>query len=348
MKKIVRIGAIALIAFAVLGMSACEGILTLMASPTITVVDARTGNGISNVVVTLTPVVVEEGQDSATVRGTSGSDGSVIFLDRVAYGTYSVTGTLSGYVFVPFETTIAGWSSALGRMYGVATAKGGDDSAISIFLTWADNSKDVDAHFTYPADFDSSTTAAKVETWAGIDQAYYTLTDDGTRDHVYYADAYKNTTDDFAYLDVDDTNGEGPETITILGVNSALGSGTLTNVTSSTPYLGSILDAGDYYWMGAGEYYVDSWTTGSTLEGQSVQVVITQGSSIKGIFNIPSNMNCDTVSLFRVHYFDSADHSSYHFVFMPDVQELPDNDTTTYRSIEDIPTDKTIIVSGRR
>ena len=340
MKKIVRIGAIALIAFAAIGVMSCDVMLTLMASPTVSVIDARTGSGINGVTVTLTPIAVEEDQTPQMITGLSGSSGSVVFTSTVPYGTYSVSGTLAGYVFIPFEATIAGWSESLGKMFGVSTNKGNDPNAVSIFLTWADNTNDIDAHFSYPSGFDTSLAARGA--WTATN-AYY----DFDEARIIVKHNNKQTTSEYASLDVDDTSGEGPETITLLGsqTGSVLSGSTFT-VSSSTPYLGSVLTAGNYYWMGAGEYYLDAYTTGTSLDTQDVRVVVTQGSSIKGIFTLPSNMTQETISLFRVQMFYSADQNEYFMVFMPDLRLV--DGTAGIKSIEGIPEDSVIVVSGTK
>jgi len=339
MKKIVRIGAIALIAFAVLGMSACEGLLTFMAAPTVTVIDARTGTGINGVTVTLTPLAVQEGETSKTITGMSSSTGTVIFATDVAYGTYTVSGSLDGYVFIPFEATVAGWSENLGKMFGVSTNKGDDPNAVSIFLTWADNTYDIDAHFSYPTGFDTSLAARG--SWSATN-AYYTFDEE----RVVVKHNKKQSVSYFASLDVDDTSGEGPETITLLGSQTGSATGSTYDVSSSTPFLGSVLTAGSYYWMGAGEYYLDAYS-GISLDTQDVRVVVTQGSSVKGIFTLPTNMTQKTISLFRVQLFYSADQEEYYMVFMPDLR-LIENNSTAIRSINGIPEDSVIVVSGKK
>lgn len=339
MKKTFKVLAIALTAFAIIGISSCDVMVALMAAPTLTVVDARTGNGIANAAVTLTPIITEDGSTNA-LSATTSYDGSVTFAGDVPYGSYTVSASRAGYVFIPFEATVAGWNTKLGKLFGVTTSKGGDPNAVSIFLTWADNTEDIDAHFTYPSGFD--TNMASRSSWSA-DEAYYTLATSG-RTHVYHG--AKGTLSDFASLDVDDVSGGGPETITLLGGQTGTVSGGSTiSINSGSPFIGSILPNGSYYWMGSGEYYLDAWT--STLDTQDVRVVITQGSSIKGIFSLPSNLSQKTISLFRVQMFYSSDQTAYFMVFMPDMR-LVENNTTAIRAFGGIPSDSPFVISGSK
>ena len=74
--------------------------------------------------------------------------------------------------------------------------------------------------------------------------------------------------------------------------------------------------------------------------------MVTQGSSIKGIFTLPSNMTQETISLFRVQMFYSADQSEYFMVFMPDLRLV--DGTVGIKSIDGIPEDSIIVVSGTK
>lgn len=352
MNKSFRIFALALMAFAIIGISSCDFLLTLMASPTVTVVDARSGSAISGVTVTLTPIAVEEGYDSSAVTGSSSSTGVVTFASEVAYGTYTVSGTLSGYVFIPFEATVAGWNTNLGKMFGVSTSKGDDTNAISIFLTWS-TAKDIDAYLTYPDTFVAASPTPRSYV------PYYDVSTSGeTRRIVYYGDkdgdgTTTDVTTGFAYLDVDKnaTNGGlGPETVTLSGV--ATGGSALTPVTpvvSTTDFIGGVLPDGTYVYMGDAVYYLDGYETSTASQDMSdedISVVITQGSNIKGIFSLPSNMPMKTGSLFRVSLFYSVVSGaidSYYFVFMPDLRLTADRD-----GIKSLGDNSMFVVSGKK
>ncbi|HQK33821.1 MAG TPA: hypothetical protein PK074_03800 [Spirochaetales bacterium] len=313
----------------------------LLVSPTIKVIDARTGNGIANAEVTLTPIKVDENKSQEPIKGTSGTDGTVVFTDKVQYGEYTVTGSLSGYVFIPFNVTVAGWSQDLGKIWGVATSKGGDPNAVSIFLTW-NTTNDIDAYFTYPNTLETSVTA--LYPWSAVD-AYQNLS--GSRTSVNYSN--KQDTTKFSSLDIDKTannGGMGPETITLLGTNTGNASGTQITVNSGTPFIGSAIPAGNYYWAGIGEYYLNAYTTNTSLENQQVRVVITQGNAIKGIFNLPTNMTQKTISLFRVQILYTSDNANYYLVFMPDLRLV--DGLANIKSIAGIPEDSVFVCSGRK
>ena len=70
------------------------------------------------------------------------------------------------------------------------------DNSIRIVLTWGSSPNDLDSHLTGPNPSDAS------------------------RFHVYYDNRLDSNVDPFAGLDLDDTNGSGPETITIRRLNS--------------------------------------------------------------------------------------------------------------------------------
>ena len=326
------------LAVAVLIASGCD----LLISPTVTVVDARTGLGISGVNVTLTAIKVEDGKTQTPITGISGSDGVVAFTDSVAAGEYTVTGSLSDYVFIPFNITVAGWNADLGKLWGVATSKGGDSNAVSIFLTW-NTANDIDAYFTYPNTLESSVTA--LSPWSA-DNAYQAIVA-GSRTIVNYSN--KQDTTKFASLDVDKTaasGGLGPETITLLGSKTGTASGSTIAVTSSTPFIGSAIPAGNYYWAGIGEYYLNAYTASTSLENQQVRVVITQGNAIKGIFNLPTNMSQKTVSLFRVQILYTSDNNNYYLVFMPDLRLV--DGSAGIKSIAGIPEDSVFVATGSK
>jgi len=320
MKKIVftlMASAMALGGFMVINGCSDPTVSVSLGSPSLQVVDARSGAGIDGVSVKLTPVDTEVSQSSVTAS--SDSSGNVSFSD-VSYGTYVVTGTKNGWAIVPFEATVGNWNDDLGIMYGAAATKGADPDAVSIFLIWGD-SGDVDAHLTYPDVIDAG--GAAYGTFSAAN-AYYPL--DEARTHVgYFGSAIQyGTASDFAMIDVDDTNGTGPETVSLMGANAGSGTTTLTAVNAATPYVGGLLTAGNYYWMGAAEYYVDSYTSGTVLDDKDVKVIITQGEDIKGIFVVPVDMSIKTLSLLRVQIFYDQANTSTTLVFMPDVRLVQD------------------------
>lgn len=354
MKKVFRIMAVALMAFTFIGVSSCDFLVAVaeyLATPTMNVVDARTGSAIPGVAVKLTPISTQNDSTTA-ITGTSGSTGIVTFTTQAEYGTYTVTGTLAGYVFIPFEATVAGWNTDLGKMFGVSTSKGDDTNAISIFLTWG-TAKDIDAYLTYPDTFVASSPTPRSYV------PYYDVSTSGeTRRKVYYGDkdgdgTTTDVTTGFAYLDVDknaSNGGLGPETVTLSG--GATGGSALTpltTVSSSTAFIGGVLPDGNFVYMGDAVYYLDGYettTTSQDMSDEDISVVITQGSSIKGIFSLPSNLPIKTGSLFRVSLFYSVVAGaldSYYFVFMPDLRLTADRD-----GIKSLSDNSVFVVSGKK
>jgi len=360
MKKSTKAIAILVVVSSFFVLSGCGFLAELfsaLAAPTLYVYDARTGSGIANVVVTLTPIAVDEGTVQETVIAMSGSSGYVVFPE-VEYGEYAVTAALSGYTFVPMDVTVGGWNQSLGKLYGVSSNQTGIDAdAVAIFLTWGDATKDIDAHLTYPSDFNALGATARL-TWA--DNAYYPF-DEISRNHVSWVDKdgdgiaddanfdgvdEDTMTSQFAMLDTDAMAGPGPETISLYGGRTGTAIGGLVAVDAGTQFIGSILPAGNYFWMGAAEYYLEAFTTNSSLDDQDVKVIITQGTDIKGVFSLPRHLDMACISLFRVQLFYTQDMTGFKMVFMPDMR-LYDN-LLGYKGMTDFAMDSAFVVSGTR
>ncbi len=349
------IGLVIALAALALILGACE-ILFLTTTPTGNVVDARTNTGIAEVVVTFTPVNVGEDAKQDAVNATSGTDGTFTGPE-LAEGLYDVTAAKDGYVFIPVRASVAGWSTSIPRILGVAVGapdKDGeaDPNAVSVFLIWERDATDVDAYLSYPATFNTSGVG---KTLASIDDVYYDVSTDGARNKVYWDDkdgdtGTANTATQsklFANLDVDDRNGFGPETMTMIGANTGLATGTPVAVNSSTPVVGGVLAAANYYYMGTAVYYMDAFSSNTSLDNQGVRVVITQGQNIKGIFTPPTNMPQTTASVFRTLLFYSEDFGAYYMVFVPDyrLSSDPGTDATGIKSLD---ANGAFVVSGSK
>ena len=115
-------------------------------------------------------------------------------------GWFRLEGAPSGEV--PIEVSAPGftaerfdWELAAGgeRAIRVVLSPGLEEGQIRIVLTWDDEPADLDAHLKGPLP-------------------------DGEEFHVYFHEKGDLKSRQFVRLDVDDQNGEGPETITVLGV----------------------------------------------------------------------------------------------------------------------------------
>lgn len=146
--------------------------------------DARNANGISGATVEVRAGMnATAGVPVATV--TSGAGGAYR-VPNLPAGTYSVRAVAGGFA-AGVATGIAVGTAEVNNQ-DVVLAPLTDD--ITVVLTWGATPRDLDSHLTGPL------------------QA-------GGRFHVFYADGGSLTASPWASLDVDNTGGYGPETITI-------------------------------------------------------------------------------------------------------------------------------------
>jgi uncharacterized protein YfaP (DUF2135 family) len=111
-------------------------------------------------------------------------------LEGVSAGKTPVRVSAAGFTSEQFEQVVrAGKENPL----RVALSPGMKAGQIRIVLTWGDDPKDLDAHLEGPLP-------------------------GGGKFHVYYGNQGDLKSKEFVHLDVDARNGQGPETITVLGV----------------------------------------------------------------------------------------------------------------------------------
>ena len=150
-----------------------------------TVRDASTNGGIQGATVELRAGVNAAG--GTVVASTTSDSLGFYFFPGVAVGTYTVTASATGFTTGSRTAVSLGVTQPLTDDVILSATGGG---VARIVLTWGATPQDLDAHLTGP------------------DTA-------GTRFHVYYSDQGISDAAPFASLDVDDTDGNGPETITI-------------------------------------------------------------------------------------------------------------------------------------
>ncbi len=149
---------------------------------TITIIDATTGSGVANA-----DVAIREGTNTTSTpvfTGRTDSQGRIEF--QLYAGVYNIQATGNDYIVETFEFEI--YSTGVCSIESITISPELQDEAIRIVLEWGD----------YPRDLDS----------------YYV--DDTGRVRVSYEDRqYTDGGELIAELDVDDTTGYGPETITV-------------------------------------------------------------------------------------------------------------------------------------
>ena len=157
-----------------------------------TVRNALNASGISGATVQLFD---NQGLFNPTPIATQTSDGSGNFsFGSLAAGTYRLAASATGYSNAQRTGVAVGNGSLTAGQDLVLSPTG--STAINIVLTWGNTPSDLDSHLTGPN------------------------SDGSTRFHVYYASRGSTTAQPFAGLDVDNTSGRGPETITITQMNS--------------------------------------------------------------------------------------------------------------------------------
>jgi uncharacterized protein YjdB len=147
-----------------------------------TVRDSRTGLPIPNADLALSSWLTP-----TPVNTITNSSGVYTFTNLFA-GTYQVTASGTGYRPSTRTGVAVGNGAVTANQDLVLTTAGSTD--VRIVLTWGSQPRDLDSHLTGP-------------------------TTGTARFHVYYGSRGSFTSTPFAGLDVDDTDGGGPETVTI-------------------------------------------------------------------------------------------------------------------------------------
>jgi Mg-chelatase subunit ChlD len=123
------------------------------------------------------------------LRATTGDDGRFRLADAPA-GPVGIEISALNYSTDQLEKTLSAGAETSVR---IALSPGMGAGQIRIVLTWGDTPADLDAHLQGPLP-------------------------DGSKFHVFFHEKGDLKSKEFVSLDVDDNNGEGPETITVLGV----------------------------------------------------------------------------------------------------------------------------------
>lgn len=148
--------------------------------------DATTGSLVSNPTYELRAGV--NATTGAPLATTTGDVESVYFFTNILPGTYTITASATGYV--PASVTVVVLGNQTTNAQEINLSPVGAEVA-RVVLTWGATPGDLDAHLTGP---DSTT---------------------GNRFHVFFGNEGAEDTLPHAFLDIDNTSGFGPETITL-------------------------------------------------------------------------------------------------------------------------------------
>jgi hypothetical protein len=151
-----------------------------------TVKDATTNLAIAGATVELR-AGVNATTGTPLLSATADAAGAFLF-GQVPAGTYTLVAVAPGYVNGSRTSVSLGGVAATGQDLVLSPVGSGN---VRIVLTWGQDPADLDAHLTGP---DPST---------------------GGRFHIYYSQPGSSSSAPFASLDLDDTDGFGPETATI-------------------------------------------------------------------------------------------------------------------------------------
>lgn len=174
-----RLLTLTLLTFLLLTGIGCDSAEDIDGDATVTgiVVDSQGGDPITGALVRFV-------RGSASVEATTDATGTFT-IDGIATGTYTVTIRADGFLDVVLnDVVIVDGANTLPQTVATVAPPAG---AFRIVLSWGTEPRDLDSHLTGP-------------------------NGEGGRFHVYFSD---ETFSDIAMLDTDDTNGEGPETITL-------------------------------------------------------------------------------------------------------------------------------------
>jgi hypothetical protein len=205
--------------------------------------NALTGSGIEDVELTIRNNWDNTDTGSVVATVTTGADGS--YSVELPLGNYTVNAAKTGYISTSFNIIVQ--EGTTDSQNGTMTAVISGDQ-FRIVLTWGKDPCDLDSH---------------VEG----------LLSDDNRFHVYYyhESQYDGETM-VCSLDVDETSGYGPETITL-------------NTTTEYPYY----------------YYVNRYAGTGTLATSEAHVNVYQGDSLLYSFNVPTDQgNGDYWNVFAI------------------------------------------------
>lgn len=194
--------------------------------------NALTGNGVEGVSLSVRNGWNNTEHGSVLTSVATSADGS--YSLTLPVGNYTMFAEKSGYISTPVNIIVQ--PGRTDSQNGTITPIISGDN-FRIVLTWGANPRDLDSH---------------VEG----------MLSGGSPFHVYYGHKSQYDADvEVCNLDVDDTSGYGPETITL-------------NTTTDSPYY----------------YYIYRFAGSGTVASSEAQIKVYQGENLVATFNVPTNL----------------------------------------------------------
>ena len=373
---------VALLLGAILLLTGCDligetvnNIIRFTVGPDITVVDIKTGEPIEGASVTISyvgglPADEDEPSDATVDTNSSG----VAIFDDFPYARYSISVAKTDFTFIGETFDLSGADQNV-TIYGFDQTANFDDTSITITAVWDADVDDVDLHVTYPAAFAEYTTLDDPydDDVTGPTAGFLNDTDTN-RERIFYNDKdATNTLSDVGIdttgkaefadeptveLDVDDTDGRGPETVTIRAIpfdwyseyqTDGFPAGFNGTDANRLPQQDDSGDDYTYQWYGEMNVYLHGYSDALMTEdsdvGADAEVFVFQGGNILGRFTLPGNQLINAVGLVRINMLsqyqpDAADDFEY-FQIVPEIRVYNDTavgatptDGYTFRSVE--------------
>ncbi|MBI9097409.1 MAG: carboxypeptidase regulatory-like domain-containing protein [Spirochaetaceae bacterium] len=308
--------------------SGCTEIFDALATPYGYVYDAVSGDGIASAAVTITNA-------DGTFAVTTDANGQYDFNDAAthpSYGDYTLTVEKTGYAFTPLQVSLSGLAQKFSPVVGVTST----NDELLFVLMWDDGATlDVDAHMTYPASSVSTSSPTTYDAYEA-DGAY---SDGFTPDFLFtstnrqsvHAGRLTSSASNEIVLDRNDTDGTGPETISVAYTTPwtpNVGTTQFNPNTEITPLIGSG-DTAAVTWAGTMEYYIDgngdNFSTQGSYAGSHPVLYVFDGASCIGIYRVPDYTDASIASLARIQVLNDPTAPGTgvaYYIIYPDIRLL--------------------------
>jgi hypothetical protein len=336
------------------------------------VIDARDSSrypdGVGGVTITLTST----DNDSLTYSGTTSADGE-FDVRNVESGSYRLTAEKDGW-FIPSRSVDIGQQSVGISEIPAFQLEPNDVYGLSFILMWNDLVEDVDIHMSYP------------DSWDGTIDEFSTPYDNhlglGTRERVYWEQM--GTPSSAVYMDRDDQEFSGPETLTLRKVPHGTSpdeynmygnpnddvNGLYTAFNGETGFTESL----GFGWIGSAVVYLNTPSTNANLassEGSNqnsaeariyaFQTLPKEGvgkptestdltAEYLGLYRVPEFTTLESARMIRINMLEDEEGYPW-FQIVPEIEAVPEgpseNKNATFQSTERA-TDGIIGVRGKK